>query len=253
MSKTNKPRYVRLTIKNAKLAIEGRPLIESTIVAKKEDALMSCEKHISRIIKINSDCNWKNDFLLMCGYVGYFCEEKRAKQILELQELLSKDIDKEFENVTNACAIKDKEERYEAVCEAEIKYRIAIVEAKKTLLKYIRESFNNKFLPYAYVNFTEIQEYKGSYYNGEDELVGVLRDDYFSGIINPDDYVASIEKKKYINGSFFDSISISKPVEYLESCLNDNSDDTNFSFAIPITSKCNVGKRKALKAKETSN
>ena len=253
MGKTNKPRYVRLTIKNAKLVIEGRPLIESTIVARKKDALMSCEKHISKLIKIYSDSNWKVDFLLMSGYIGFYCEEKRAKQILELQELLDKDVKKDFENVLNALSIKDKEEQDEALCEADGKHRTIIIEAKKSLLKYIRESFEDKFLPYGYVDFTEIQDYKGSYYNGKEQLVGEIHDDYFSGIIKLDDYVASIEKRKYIEGSFPDSISISKPVEFLENCLNSNSSDTNFGFAAPVTSKCNVGKTKALKAKETSN
>lgn len=247
MGKNTEPKYVRLTIDNTKLVVKGRPITEEQLKVNVKDAIAITSKEVSKFITICANAKRKIDFVLMCGTIGFYCENKTARDIIRLQNTLLAKVDEKFNEFNSILHAKKRDT--EAIEKAEIEYMKTVKDAKKQLFDFININIPN-FTEYAYVNLNEFYEYTGSYYDGNCEESGHIYRTYYEGIINVSDYLAALEKHGFINGVSAEDESIGNSIEFLKNGYNCNR-SAYFGYAVPVTKRCNRGKTKALKNLES--
>lgn len=247
MGKNTEPKYVRLTIKDTKLVVKGRPITEAQLVANTKDAIAITSKEVSKYITICANANRKIDFILMCGTIGFYCENKTAREIIRFQNALLNEVDAKFNEFDSVLHAKKRDTK--AIEKAELEYFKTVTDAKKQLFNFISERIPS-FTEYAYVDLKEFYGYTGSYYDGKCEEEGHIFRTYYEGIINVSDYLTALEKHGYINGVCAEDESIGNSIEFLKNGYNSNR-DSYFGYAVPVTKRCNRGKAKALKRIES--
>jgi hypothetical protein len=215
--KSNVKKYVPIGMKkNCIISVMGPEMTEDNIHEETKRVLLDNSRFMQELIYDNTDKGIKTDFVQMSGTIAYYCEKETAKNIMKLEkeyiDLISKNPKKR---------IKLREEFFEK----------------------FRELAEGSFIPYAYVNFYEMIDDEGSFYNGCESLNPYYQkgEQYAEGIISIPKYLEKIKDFGWMEGVIPQDPSIENPIDFIEYCIEDNKGNTFFGYATPFTVKAKSG------------
>lgn len=198
--------------------------------------IMAEEKHKES----QKDKNIQIDFTLICGKVSFFVEKEAALDILEYQEqLLIKAYDARIE-----CAMYDNYSREYALADKKADRLWYGIPDK--VIDYIKKKHSDSISSYVYVDFYDIVDYSGSYYDECYEEDSIPDKSFAKGVIKADCFLNGLKNCGYLEGINYDDPSISDPLEFMKHSLKDGS-NSYYGFGIPHSKKALKKPKKASK------